>query len=192
MKWIVLAIVVFIVPYTYLTLHYRKPGKAFEPYQDMKDRANVIRLLSAGFQRIPADMERPADGRRVAMSAASEPVAGGLPPELKSTLVEFPLLPSKIDSVHASGIVSANDVYTIDFTCTLADEKRSPSNAELYLHSDQIVILPDFERVADGLTARTFDSHIRITVPAGSFKPGGYHVTLIGDTASRAWALQVH
>jgi hypothetical protein len=48
MKWIVVAIVAVIVPYTFLTLRYRRPGKAFEPYADMKDRANTMRLLSAG------------------------------------------------------------------------------------------------------------------------------------------------
>src|SRR5438105_3708911 len=53
MKWIALAILLFIVPYTYLTLHFRKPGKAFEPYADLSKRANTARLLSAGYQRIP-------------------------------------------------------------------------------------------------------------------------------------------
>jgi hypothetical protein len=158
----------------------------------MKDRANVIRLLSAGFQRIPAEMERPADNRHVTLTAASESAKGGLPPELKSTLIEFPLLPATIDSVHASGIVEMKDAYPIDFTCTLADEKREPASAEVYVHGEEMVILPNFERIANGLTARTFDSRIRITVPAGSLKSGSYHVTLVGDSSSRTWALQVH
>ena len=43
MKWIVASILVFIPIYTYLTLHYRRPGPAFNPYGDMRDRADVIR-----------------------------------------------------------------------------------------------------------------------------------------------------
>ncbi len=192
MKWIVVAILVFIVPYTYLTLKYRKPGKAFEPYQDMKDRANVMRLLSAGFQRIDALMERPADARKVAMTVGTSAVPGGLPPELKSTLVEFPLLPASIDAVRASGIIEPADPYPIEFTCSLSDEKHAPASALVYVHGEEVVILPNFERVADGLMARSFDSRIRITVPASSFKSGSYHVTLVGETASRSWSLQVH
>ena len=37
------------MPYTILTLRYRKPGPAFQPYEDMKNRTNVARLLSAWF-----------------------------------------------------------------------------------------------------------------------------------------------
>ena len=59
MRWIVLAILLFIVPYTYVTLEYRKPNKAFEPYADMKEQANVHRLLDAGYKRVSVRAERP-------------------------------------------------------------------------------------------------------------------------------------
>ena len=64
MKWIVLTIALVIVPYTFLTLHYRKPGPAYRPYQDAQERANVVRLLSAGYQRITLPAQRPADPAR--------------------------------------------------------------------------------------------------------------------------------
>src|SRR5262245_25725972 len=53
MKWVVVAILLLIVPYTIITLKYRKAGPAYEPYEDLKNRANVSRLLAAGYQRIP-------------------------------------------------------------------------------------------------------------------------------------------
>ena len=47
MKWIVVVIIAVIVPYTYLTLRYRKPGKAFEPAHDIQDRRdNVTRFIA--------------------------------------------------------------------------------------------------------------------------------------------------
>src|ERR1051326_8220809 len=101
MKWIVLAIILVLVPYTFLTLHYRKLGKAFEPYHDMTERANTARLLSAGYQRIPLPAERPADRMPPITSATIGNAAGGLPPQLRSTLVESPLLPSEITNVAA-------------------------------------------------------------------------------------------
>ena len=98
MKWIALAILLVIVPYTFLTLHYRKQGPAFRPYEDMKNRAGVIRLLSAGFQRIPLAAQRPADPTG-ATAAATFMAPGGLPAELAATLVEPPLLPAEILTV---------------------------------------------------------------------------------------------
>lgn len=192
MKWIVVAILVFIVPYTYLTIRYRKPGKAFEPYHDMKDRANVLRLLSAGFQRVPSELERPADFPRPTLSAVTSVAAPGLPPELKATLVETPLLPQEIATVHAPAIINAGSAYPVDFTCTLGDNKREPSGASAYIHGDEIVILSDFEHLADGLMSRTRESRLRVTIPANVLKAGTYHLTLVGEHASRSWTLQVH
>ena len=39
MKWVVVAIVVCIVPYTFLTLKYRKTEAPNRPYEDNKKRA---------------------------------------------------------------------------------------------------------------------------------------------------------
>ena len=56
-----LAILAVVVPYTWLTLAYRKPGPAFQPYEDLRRQANVKRLLAAGYQRISLTAQRPAD-----------------------------------------------------------------------------------------------------------------------------------
>ena len=48
MKWIALAILVVIVPYTVIRWQYRKPNRAFEPYADMKNQANTLRAATAG------------------------------------------------------------------------------------------------------------------------------------------------
>ena len=103
MKWVVLVIVVSLGAYTYLTLHYRKESPAFRPYQDSKNRAGVMRLLSAGFQRVTLTAQRPADGAGVPEGAKSAATAGGLPAELRSTLLDLPLLPASITRVAAAG-----------------------------------------------------------------------------------------
>src|SRR5690349_2827030 len=102
MKWIVLAIVLLIVPYTIMTLHYRKAGPAFQPYEDLKNRANVSRLLAAGYQRIPLVAQRPADSGRATGGATILPAPAGLPEDLKSTLVEPISLPMEITAVTAA------------------------------------------------------------------------------------------
>jgi hypothetical protein len=191
MKWVVVAIIAVIVPYTFLTLRYRRPGKAFEPYADMKDRANTMRLLSAGYQRITLEAQRPAATGSSTSSATSSPAAGGLPSSLKATLVEAPLLPTEIVTVGAAATASAAAPYPIQFTCLLPDNKEQLAGAELYVRADEIIITPNFEKLSGGLQTRTRENIIVLTVPPRALKPGTYRVTLIGQNASRAWSLQL-
>jgi len=179
------------VPYTFLTLHYRKPGPAYRPYEDMKNRANTGRLLSAGYQRITLPAERPADPRTAGAATAVSPAAGGLPSELHSTLVEQPLLPADILNVTAASATSARAAYPIQFTCTAPDNKQQLAGAELYLRGNEIVVTPDFELLTGGLLTRTRENLVLVTVPPGTLKPGNYRVTLAGKNSSRTWTLRV-
>ncbi len=192
MKWVVLTIIAVLVPYTYLTLHYRKPGPAYRPYQDAQDRANVVRLLEAGYRRITIAAQRPAEPVKGAANAPILPATGGLPEALTKTLVQQPLLPAEILGVSAAGSLNTEQPYAIQFTCTLPDNKQQLAGASLYLRDSEIIVAPDFELLAGGLLARTRESVILLTVPGGSIKPGQYRVTLAGQRASRAWVLQVH
>jgi hypothetical protein len=192
MKWIVLTIVAVLVPYTFLTLYYRKPGPAYRPYQDAQERANVVRLLSAGYKRVTLAAQRPADPVRGLMSAPTTAIPGGLPTELVSTLVQKPLLPAEIIAVTAASFAGAQEPYAIQFTCKLPDNKQQLAGAELYVKDADIVITPDFELLTGGLLARSRESVILLTVPAGVLKPGTYNVKLTGEHSSRTWSLQVH
>jgi hypothetical protein len=190
MKWIVVAILVFIPIYTYLTLHYRRPGPSFNPYRDMRDRADVIRLLKAGYQRISIDASRPAEDVAGAGGATS-PAAGGLPDDLRRTLVETPLMPLEIISATAAPSAVSGIDYEIGLTYTIPDNKRQLSGAHIYEKPGEIVIVADFERLAGGLLSRTRDGSALLDVPPGSLRPGTYRVTLVGERESRAWTLLV-
>jgi hypothetical protein len=190
MKWIVLSIIIFIPVYTFLTLHFRKKGPMFQPYQDMRDQADVIRLLRAGYQRVTVDASRPAESVQVEGDPAS-PAPGGLPQDLKGTLIESPLLPLTIGSVSASSSATAAIDYQIGLSYTLADNTRQLSGAHLYERNGEIVIIPDFEKLSGGLQSRWREGTALITVPPGSLRPGTYRVTLVGERQSRTWSLRV-
>ncbi len=192
MKWVILVIVAVLIPYTWVTLHYRKPGPAYRPYQDAQERANVVRLLSAGYKRITLAAERPADATHIALAAPTTSGGGGLPAALTSTLVQQPLLPAEILAVTAAPSADTQKPYTIQFTCTLPDNKQQLAGANLYVKDFEIVVAPDFELLTGGLVTRTRDNVILLTLPAGSLPVGTYHVTLVGQHSSRAWTLQVH
>ena len=190
MKWIVVSILVFIPVYTYLTLHYRRPGPAFNPYRDMRDRADVIRLLKAGYQRVSLDASRPVEDAREA-SAPMSAAPGGLPEDLRTTLVESPLLPLEVKTVSAAATAVSGIDYQIALDYTIPDNKRQLSGAHLYLKPGEIVIVPDFERLAGELLARTRDGSALLDVPPGSLRPGTYRDTLVGERSSRSWTLRV-
>lgn len=191
LKWIVVAILLAVIPYTFIRWHYRKPRPAFEPYQDIKDRANTSRLVSAGFQRVTLTADLPTDTLRNVTAAPVSSAPGGLPEALDTTLINKPLLPVEILSVHAAGATNAMFAYPIELTCTLPDNKRQLSGAHLYLKDNEAIVVADYEPLNGGLLARTSKNLIRLTVPAGVLKPGRYDVTLIGSRTSRAWTLEV-
>ncbi len=180
LRWVVLVLVLALPLYTFVTLRYRKAGPAFQPYGDLRDRADVVRLLSAGYRRVG-----------LANPARSEPAPGGVPAPLRQTLIESPLLPAQIETVSAPAAVGAGLDYPIELACSLADHKRQVSGAHLYLRGNEAVILPDFERLPDGLLTRSQETILLFTVPAGTFKPGAYRVTVVGEKSSRVWPLLV-
>jgi hypothetical protein len=195
MKWIVLGIIVGIAVYTYLTLHYRKPGPAYRPYEDFTNRANVERLLNAGFRRIETNAERPADPqmliRAMGALATVTDVAGGLPGGLSATFIDAPLLPQIITSVYASKQIQTGLPYTVLFNCSLPNQKEQLGGSQIYIKDNTIAIVPQFEALAGGLIARTKESVVSITIPGGILQPGRYIVTLTAIQSSKRWTLEV-
>ena len=191
MKWILIAIILIIVPYTYLTLRYRRPGPAFQPYEDMKNRANVSRLLEAGFRRIVIPTQQPADGTRPRDGAVIATIAGGWPAELRSTLVETPILPTEITNIAAASRANTLQPYEVQFTCSLPDDKKQLGGAELYIRDESVVIAPTFEPVAGTLQTRMPRTEVLLTIPAGVLAPGSYKITLVAERASASWSVEV-
>ena len=195
MKWVFLVIVACIIPYTILTLKYRKTTPAYEPYEDTKQRANTMRLLDAGYKRINASAERPADPQLLVRTlntvAEVTSAAAGLTEGLASTLVEIPQLPLSFSTVTAPSETTALLPYPIVITCTLADQKHQLGGAQVFVRGESVVIVPQFEPLSGELTARSKESPVVITLPGGSLKTGHYTVHLAGRDQSRQWKLDV-
>lgn len=188
-RWILLLIVLFIVPYTYLNLRYRKPGPSYRPYQDSRERESVAR---AGYARITIGAERLADAGPGEGGAASAAVRGGLPEELRRSLIEPPLLPAEFGPVTAPASGDSSRPYPIQFECTVADDRLQLAGAVIYVRGADVVVVADFERLTGGLAARSRHSLVRLTIPPGALAKGRHLFTLVGTSASRSWSAQVH
>jgi len=197
MKWIVLAIILFIAVYTFITLNFRKPGPAYQPYKDTKERANVLRLESAGYKRIAATIEHPAEpaksaavlGRSVAPVKAA---LSGIYGELTKSFAEKPTLPASIGSVTAPSVTDAQKPYSFQYTCVLPDKKYIVADTYVCLKEGEIAIVTSLEPLSGSLLARSLESPVFLTLAPGTLSSGEYRVTLVGSQSSRQWTLQVH
>ncbi len=196
MKWIVLAILVFVVGYTAVNLRYRRSGKASEPYHDAKIQATTTRLLSAGFRRIKATASRPADvPRPPAFSLDLAPPSespGGIPEQLAEGLIDKPVLAHSYGGIIAPRDASPAAPYSFQFTCLLPDHKTLFADAHAYLKDNELAVVTNFDRLDGDLNARTKDTTVIVTIPADTLAPGTYRVTLIGERQSKSWTLQVN
>jgi hypothetical protein len=198
MRWVVASILLFVVPYTYVNLKFRKPDKAFEPYADMRDQANVRRLLDAGYTRVSVRAERPypaLSARQLlpegAPAATVSVATGGLPKPLDTTLVEQPRLPAAYVDLLAPSELSAQGDARVQFTARLEDDHEQLGGASVYVRDDEIVIVPTFEPVPGSLQARSKDGNVLLTLPAGVLAPGLHAVTLVGSRESLRWTVNV-
>ena len=195
LRWVVVAIVLFIGVYTFLRLHYGKRGKPFEPYHDLGERAAAQRLAGLGYQRIPVDLERPAKplaaARLAPVPAEIIGASGGLPTELESALAIRPPLPAAITGVTAPREIAAAATYALQFTCAQPDY-RTQIDAVLLVRKDrQLFLLPSFGRIPGQLLARSKESVIFASFSTQSFSPGRYSVTLCGGRTSKSWEFTV-
>jgi hypothetical protein len=194
MKWVVLAILLFVVGYTVVMIRYRKPGQAYRPHADGLNRATVSRLLAVGYQRGQFVAERPVDPSAGSVLGGAPKAKidywpGGLGSELKFALAETPMMAESVGAVTASAEAEAIFPYKILCTISIADHKRVITGGQWFRKEDQLLLLPTFERVQGELMTRTKESPTVLTIPAGAFPPGRHDVILIGEKGSKRWSV---
>lgn len=192
MKWIAVTILLFIGGYTFLTLHYRKPNRSYEPYNDLKNRGQNHNLLTAGYQRVTLSSAEPTNEQPLEATAELSAAPAGLPRELQDSLFDQPNLPATYQDVRTPAIINGLLPFRLIFDCTVASDQQRYVTAFLYIKGEQIVIVPEFEQLDGDLRNRTRTNHVQLVIPGGAIKPGAYQVLLPGRSASLTWPLQVN
>ena len=193
MKWIVLAILLAIVPYTYLRLHFAKPGQAHEPYEEAKARAESARL-AAGWLGLEVRTERPADIPRrrdtIKATATATAAPGDCPPAWPRRASSRPTCPRKSPPWPRPGGPFAAGLR-FSFRLQPARQQAGARDRTGFLHDNDLVVVPQLERLTGELLARSMEATLLVTVPGGSLKPGRYTVTVVASTGSKQWPLEV-
>jgi len=196
MKWVVVAILVFVVGYTVVMLLYRKPDKPYRPYQDSADRATTLKLLKSGYQRITIQAQSLGIGETLDVVHGGEKAAlkahsGGLEAELAASLATKPLLPDSYLSASAAASVSSAKEYLIRAEAKLPDNNRIISSAFLFRKGTDAYLVPVFEAPSGKLQARFRETTLLLTLPAGSLPAGTHNLTLVGSKRSLTWQILV-
>lgn len=198
MKWVVLAIVISLAGYTYVTLKYRKLNRPAQPVEDARERFVISRLRQAGYNRINVNAELPGDPAS-SLAGLTKPFAeikdapGGLPAELAETFAEKPRLPDSFGEVSTPASHTAMLPYFVQYVCLLPDNQKVFGETRVYAKENQIAIVTDFDRLDADLLARSKETAVRLPLPAGIFRSGqSYEITLVGQNTSKRWTLQVH
>lgn len=192
MKWIVVAIVLFVIGYTLVNIYYRKPGRAFEPYADMNNRATTVRLLSAGWQKLPVDLSRPAEKPGLGLHASMTRGSAGIGTELAAAFAEKPVLLNSIDRVIAADRISRGTVYPIHFSASLGDQHLQLGRIEALLRGQEIVLVPALEKLpGNNLLSRWKDADYLASLPTERLAPGRYTVRLTANGPAMQWSFEV-
>lgn len=193
MKWIVLAIVLFVIGYTLVNVFYRKPGRAFRPYEDMNKRATTARLLAAGWQKLPVEVTRPAEKPGPLLAAPASRTTAGLGADLDAAFAEKPQLAAAIDRVAAPASIARGETYAVHFTASLADQHLQLGRVEALLRGQELVLIPALERLpGDHLLSRWKDSDYLAHVPTDRLPPGRYTVRIAATGPALQWTMTVH
>lgn len=192
MKWVVLAIAVFIVGYTLVNVFYRKKGPAFRPYEDMTKRATTARLLQAGWQKLPVEFSRPLERPGFTLAATAARGGTGLGADLEAAFAERPMLAATIDRVNAPESVARGDAYPIHFTASLADQHLQLGRVEALLREREIVLVPSLEKLpGNNLLSRWKDADYLALLPTDRLAPGRYTVRLTANGPALQWTVVV-
>lgn len=197
MRWVVVTIVVFLVPYTYLNIKYRKPGPAFEPYADFTARAEAQRLAEAGYARLAVTIERPfpvpeAETFLGGRAAEVAPSAGGMPADLATLLSSPPPIVASAYKLLAPAELGAGQALRLCVALRHDDPGARPVGAEVYVHPvDGLLVVPLVESVPEGLQVRRAEETVVFALPAGVLPVGSHRVRFITRESSLGWTLLV-
>lgn len=188
-----MAILVFVAGYTVVNLWFRKPGRAYRPYQDAQDRATTARLLAAGWSKLPLDTRRPVekagtDGTPAAITRA----AVGLGLDFAPNFAEPPKLVASIDRVTAPSAVARGADYAFYFTASLADLKGQLGELSLYRRDHELVLVPSVESLpGHELMSRWNDSDYAVSFSTTALEPGRYSVRIVARGPAATWSFSI-
>jgi hypothetical protein len=195
LRWVVVAIVVFIGAYTFLRLHFGKRGKPFEPYHDLGERVASQRLVDLGYERVAVEIAQPAESlpaSRFAPAAAEiGSTFGGLPAELDGAIAARPALPAHITAVTAPREAASTETYAMQFTCVQPNYQTQLDSVLLLRKGHDLFLLPDFPKLNGQLLARSKETIVLVRIPAQSLAPGRYTVTVCGGQTAKTWNVTV-
>ncbi len=191
MKWVVLAIVVFIVVYTFVELRYRKTAKPHEPAAEMHEREAAARLQQAGWVKLPVEVRRPVEPAPMSLAAIKH-AGGGLGADLDSCFPEKPRLFKSIDEVSSPAFVRHGTDCVVYFTASMSDIIFQLGEVNLFQRGQDLMLVPTLDHLpGKSLFSRWDDARYAASFSTGTLPPGRYQVHLLASGRAAMWEIDV-
>lgn len=194
------AIVVSLVLYTVMTLGFRKPGAAHEPYAEAMERQAELRETSMlEWTRFPVEL-RAANDESVPMSNArlatvtTQPTPHrldkSLPVELVLVTPAQPSLYPGLAAVEAATAFTANETLEIDLHP--GDQNRNFGEPWVFAKEHQLhVFIQDDGRLPKNLTPVPAADRMTLSLAPDTLAPGKWNATLYTGAETFSWTFAV-
>ena len=200
MKWIVLAIAVYVVGYTVINISYRKPaGAAHEPYAEAREqrRMRSIQVTNYGWSRVACELTQPGtalSGPAAEISAAPLPARldRHLPPELVLVVPRAPALHPAGITLSAPARVDAEDSLRLVLDFPVDASVPAFGETLAYFKDNQLFLfLQDQRHVAPDSQPTPAASPLALVLPPATLTPGTWQASAFSASQAFTWSFTV-
>jgi hypothetical protein len=199
MKWIALAIVVYIGGYTFINIAYRKPaGSAHEPAVDARERSlRTVHTTLNGWVRLSASLAptraiEASTRATVAETPRPEPLDRALPPDLPPIVPGLPSLHSAALTLHAPATAAGGEPLRIDLDFPVDASVPAFGEVLAYAKDNHLyVFIQDAKRTAPGQAPTPPTAPLTLVLPSGAFSTGPWQVSLFTAATAFTWSFTV-
>lgn len=199
MKWIVLAIAVYVVGYTFVNISYRKPSEAaHEPFAEARERRmRSVQALTYGWTRVACEFTSPvADvtvpAAEIASAALPQRLDRHLPPELVLVVPHEPALhPARVQLTAPAGLSTGDSLRVrLEFP---GDASVPAFGETLAYFKDNHLFLffQDDRHVAPESTPTTAASPLELVLPPATLTAGTWQASAFTASQTLTWSFTI-
>lgn len=193
-KWIVLAILAYVVGYTFINIAYRKPsGSAHEPYAEARQRElRTVQTTMHGWTRLTCSFtEALSTPEPAAVSAEPlpQPLDQHLPRELPMIMPGEPALHPANVTLHAPARLSASEALRLRLE--FPETASVPAFGEVLAYAKEnrlYVFIQDQRHVARDAQPTPAASPLAIELPPAALTPGTWQATAFTASQALTWS----
>lgn len=202
MRWVALAIGLYVLAYTLINFGFRKTDPAHEPWAEAQERTTHRTVTASlhGWSRFTASVEPASAASAPARDAFAEVQTAptpkrldrALPPELVALIPRRPSLHAGTPAIVAPASVHSGAALQLELGYGETASQPAFGEAMAYTKDHQLFIfVQDDDALIPGAAAVPPASSIAVRLPAGALAAGAWNAALYTREITFTWAFTV-